>query len=103
MLGLCEERASADVLAALRRAGVEPFATEEVILTVRPADEAAALLQAAIARLDARVPGERGRARATTDSVSRRALFSLTAIVDDAPVAVLYRGACLEHAVRTLC
>jgi ferredoxin len=74
-----------------------------VILTGRPADEAAALLQAAIARLDARVPGERGRARPTTDSVSRRALFSLTAIVDDAPVAVLDRGACLGSRRCGLC
>ena len=103
VLGLCEDRASADGLAALRRAGVEPFATEEVILAGRPTDEAAALLQAAIARLDARVPGERGRARPTTDSVSRRALFSLTAILDDAPVAVLDRGACLGSTRCGLC
>ncbi len=103
VLGLCAERASADVLAALRHAGVEPFAIEEVVLTGRPADEAVALLEAAIARLDARVPGERGRAQPTTDRVSRRALFSLTAVLDDAPIAVVDRGACLGSARCGLC
>ncbi len=103
VLGLCEERASADVLAALRRAGVEPFATEEVIVTGRPTDEAVTLLEAAVARLDARVPGERGRAQPTTDRVSRRALFSLTAVLDDAPIAVVDRAACLGSARCGLC
>lgn len=103
VLGLCEERASADVLAALRHAGVEPFATEEVILTGRPTDEAVALLEAAVARLDARVPGERGRVQPTTDRVSRRALFSLTAVLDDAPIAVVDRGACLGTSRCGLC
>lgn len=103
VLGLCDGRAPAELLAALRRAGVEPFAIVEVTLGSRPAPEAAALLDGAVARLETRIPGERGRAQPTEYRVSRRALFSLAAVVEDAPVAIVDRATCLGTSRCGLC
>jgi ferredoxin len=85
VLGLCGARASIDHLAALRRAG------------------ATLLLRAAVAKLDALPPGERGRPHRPAGAMSRRSLFSLPAAVEHAPVAIIDAARCIGTASCGLC
>jgi ferredoxin len=103
VLGLCGRRAPAELLSALRRAGARPFGIEAVTLRGRSEREAAAVVAGAVARLERLVPGERGKQVRTPGPVSRRALFSLSSVLTEAPVAVLEPGDCLGTARCGLC
>ncbi|HVW89079.1 MAG TPA: 4Fe-4S binding protein [Gaiellaceae bacterium] len=103
VLGLCERGPSSDLLAALRRAGSEPFGVEAVALDGRPPAEAATLLAAAAAKLAALRAGERGRPALNGGAFSRRTLLSPGGAVTQAPVAILDEGACLGSARCGLC
>lgn len=103
VLGLCDRRASSELLAALRRAGAAPFSIEAVTLRGREPGEAAAIVAGAVAKLDALMPGERGRPVAVAGTVSRRALFSFSGVVEHAPVAALDPSVCAGAAACGLC
>lgn len=104
VLGLCERRPSAELVAALRRAGAVPFGIETVALAgVRPPDEAARLVAAARAKLDALRPGEHGRPVLNGSGISRRTLFSLGGAVRQVQVAALDETACAGTARCGIC
>lgn len=103
VLGLCRQRASADELAALRRAGASPFAVESVVIGGRTVGEAALLLRAAVAKLNALPPHERGVPCSAPGELSRRALFSLSAVVAHRPVAALDTTTCIGTKDCYLC
>jgi len=94
---------SSGYLAALRRAGAEPFGIEPVALDGRGPEEAQHLLDAARAKLDALAPDERGRPRLNGGALSRRALFTPGGAVTYAPVAVVDERACAGTAYCGLC
>lgn len=93
-LGLCDQHPPDDLIVALTRAGAVPFGIEAVMLGGRTDTQAALLLSAAVAKLQALAPGEHGKATVVTGPVSRRALFSPRSVVTEAPVAVLDDAAC---------
>jgi len=95
--------AGAELLAALRRAGAEPFGIETVAVDGRRQEESAVLVAAACAKLDALPPDERGRPRINAGAVSRRSLFSPGGMLTQAPVAVLDESACVGVARCGLC
>jgi len=103
VLGLCERRPSAELVAALRRAGAAPFGIEAVMLAGRRPDEAARLVAGARARLDALAPGERGRSTVNGGAISRRSLFSLGGALAQARIAVLDQTACVGSSRCGLC
>ena len=103
VLTIGERPASAELLAALRRAGAEPFGIETVAVGGRALEESAVLVAAACAKLDALSPDERGRPRLNGGAVSRRSLFSPGAMLTQAPVAVLDEGSCVASARCGLC
>lgn len=94
VLALERPRPSGDLLAALRRAGAEPFGIETVAVDGRTSEEADVLVAAATAKLDALPPGERGRPGPADAPFSRRLLFSLRGPLTELPVAALDPAAC---------
>ena len=100
VLGLCDHRAGGDVLAALRRAGAEPFGIEAV--AVKEADEPLRLLAAAAAKLTRLAPDEPARQLLSAHALSRRALFS-RGFIDHAPVAVIDDDLCVGTVRCRLC
>lgn len=90
VLGICGRHPSAELVAALRRAGAVPFGIEAVELR----DGSSSLLVAAArARLDALRSGERGQPSINGGAVSRRSLFFGGAMVQ-ARIAALDEAAC---------
>jgi len=102
VLAVRDRSVSSDLVAALRRAGTEPFGIETVDLAGRPREESERLLAGARAKLEALPPDERGRPRLNLGALSRRALFSGAALTH-APVAVLAESACAGTARCGLC
>jgi ferredoxin len=94
VLGICERRPSAELEAALRRAGAAPFGVEAVCLAGRKPQDAARLLAAAHAKLDALPAGERGRPTLNGSAISRRTLLSPGGALTRARVAVLDESRC---------
>ena len=94
---------NAELLAALRRAGAEPFGIETVAVDGRRPEEAAVLVAAACAKLDALPPDERGRPRINGGAVSRRSLFSPGTMLTQTPVAVVDESMCVGSARCGLC
>ncbi|MGZ4354481.1 MAG: 4Fe-4S binding protein, partial [Gaiellaceae bacterium] len=92
VLGLCRGRPSRELVAALRRAGAEPFGIASVELAGR--SDGTRLLAAARARLALLPPGERGRTMLAA-GFSRRALLSPAAAVEITPVAELDAARCV--------
>ncbi len=103
VLGLCEHRPSTELFSALRRAGAAPFGIEAVVVGGRGLDEAARLVAAARAKLDALPAGERGKPVLNGGAISRRSLFSLGGTVAHVRVAALDEGACVGTAPCGLC
>jgi len=101
VLGLCDHRASRELLAALRRAGAEPFGIETV--DIKGSDEPLRLLAAAAAKLARLPPDEPARPLLSTEALSRRALFTRDAVLDQAPVAVIDKDACVGSLRCGLC
>lgn len=87
-------RPGGDLLAALRRAGAEPFGIETVSVRGRTREEADVLVAAATAKLEALLPGERGRAALTGSPFSRRALLSARGAWTELPTAALDPATC---------
>ena len=94
---------SGDLLAALRRAGAEPFGIETVVVGGRSPAEVEPLLAAARAKLDALAPNERGRPTLNGGAFSRRALFSPGGALVYAPVAAVDEAACAGTVRCGLC
>lgn len=92
VLGLCRGRPTRELVAALRRAGAEPFGIVSVEIGGR--SDAARLLGAARARLALLPAGERGRP-VLAGGFSRRALFAPGTAVDVAPVAEVDAARCV--------
>ncbi len=98
-----ERPVGAALLSALRRAGAEPFGIETVAVDGRSAEEAAVLVAAACAKLDALPPDERGKPKLNGGALSRRSLFSPGGMVTQAPVATLDASSCVGVASCGLC
>lgn len=102
VLGLCRSRPSPELLGALRAAGIEPFGIESVMLAGYER-EAPLLLAGAAAKLAQLPAGEYGRPTLAGGQVSRRALFSRSALLSQEPVAILNESACLGSTRCGLC
>lgn len=103
VLGLCERRPTGELVAALRRAGAAPFGIQTIMLAGRGPDEATRLVAGARARLDALLPGERGRPTVNGGAISRRSLFSLGGALTQARIAALDETVCVGSSGCGLC
>jgi len=102
VLGICHRHPSTELVAALRRAGVVPFGIEAVRLAGQ-VDERERLVAAAMAKLDALPPGERGRPSLNGGTISRRSLFSLGGALTQHRIAALDEATCAGTARCGLC
>jgi ferredoxin len=103
VLGLCGRGASGDLVHALRRAGASPFGVEAIVVGGRGQAEAALLIAASVAKLDALAAGEGGKPVPATNRMSRRALLRIAPAVTREPVAVVDEHACVGSGRCGLC